>query len=154
MTYLCIALACRSGTTELYCMESVVHGKMQLHVQNVCSIRNNNNNKPAVLTVSFFSDMEMQAESDCWRERLKAIDLCHLSFWLCLYIHYDKLFWSKIMLRMVAMWCFQLYKYDGKTLDEAENKEIGAPAHKGGIYEVSKFGSLFHWTGFCFFFIF
>ena len=32
---------------------------------------------------------------------------------------------------------FQLYKYDGKTLDEAENKEIGAPAHKGGIYEVS-----------------
>lgn len=29
-----------------YCMESVLHGKMQLHVQNVCSIRNNNN-KPA-----------------------------------------------------------------------------------------------------------
>lgn len=32
----------------------------------------------------------------------------------------------------------KIFKYDGKTLDELKDKEIGAPAaHKGGIYEIS-----------------
>lgn len=106
----------------------------------------------AVLTVSFFSDMEMQAKSDCWRERLKAIDLCHLSFWLCLYIHYDNCFEARSCWGWWLCDVFSCTSMMGRPLMRLKTRRLEPQLTKEAFMRSANLEV--HWTGFCFLFIF